>query len=139
LLRALHFFEENRRVDAMTSKLEAMNAASSPGEKQKAMGAFLDLVNQSGDSSWELLQNIYSPQDPGNQGVSLGLALTKDFLSGAGACRVHGGGFAGTVQAYIPLDALDAYRTRMEAFFGPGSVTILRIRPVGAAELEFPA
>jgi galactokinase len=123
----------------MGVRLEEINAASSPGEAQKAMGAFLDLVNQSGDSSWELLQNIYSPKDPGNQGVSLGLALTKDFLSGVGACRVHGGGFAGTVQAYIPLDALDAYRARMETFFGPGSVTVLRIRPIGAAELEFPA
>jgi galactokinase len=68
--------------------------------------------------------------------VSLALALTKDFLAGAGACRVHGGGFAGTIQAYIPLDALNAYRARMEALFGPGSVTVLRIRPVGAAELE---
>lgn len=139
LLRALHFFEENRRVDAMLARLEEMNAASSPGEKQKVMGAFLDVVNQSGDSSWELLQNIYSPKNPENQGVSLALALTKDFLSGAGACRVHGGGFAGTIQAYIPFDAFNAYRSRMEAFFGSGSVTVLRIRPVGAAELEFPA
>jgi galactokinase len=139
LLRALHFFGENRRVDFMSIKLEEINAAASPGEAQKAMGAFLDLVNQSGDSSWELLQNIYSPQAPEKQGVSLALALTKDFLVGAGACRVHGGGFAGTIQAYIPLDALGPYRTRMEAFFGPGAVTILRIRPIGAAELEFPS
>jgi galactokinase len=139
LLRALHFFEENRRVDAMLARLEEMNAVSSPGEKQKVMEAFLDVVNQSGDSSWELLQNIYSPKNPENQGVSLALALTKDFLSGAGACRVHGGGFAGTIQAYIPFDALNAYRSRMEAFFGSGSVTVLRIRPIGAAELEFPA
>jgi galactokinase len=139
LLRALHFFEENRRVDAMLAQMEAMDAASSPEEKRKAMGVFLDLVNQSGDSSWEFLQNIYSPKNPENQGVSLGLALTRDFLSGPGACRVHGGGFAGTIQAYIPLDALSAYRSRMEACFGSGSVTVLRIRPVGAAELEFPA
>jgi galactokinase len=139
LLRAFHFFDENRRVDAMLARLEEMNAASSPQEKQKVMRAFLDLVNQSGDSSWELLQNIYSPANPENQGVSLALALTKDFLSGPGACRVHGGGFAGTIQAYIPLDAFNNYRSRMEAFFGSGSVTVLRIRPVGAAELEFPA
>jgi galactokinase len=139
LLRALHFFGENRRVDAMLSALEAMNAAPSPRETRRAMDAFLELVNRSGDSSWELLQNIYSPRAPENQGVSLALALTKDFLSGAGACRVHGGGFAGAVQAYIPLDALDAYRARMETFFGPGSVTPLRIRPAGAAELLFPS
>jgi galactokinase len=139
LLRALHFFEENRRVDSMLLRLEEMNAAASPEGKQAAMGAFLGLVNQSGDSSWELLQNIYSPRNPEKQGLSLALALTKDFLSGAGACRVHGGGFAGTIQAYIPSGALDAYRSRMEACFGPGAVTAIRIRPVGAAELEFPA
>jgi galactokinase len=143
LLRAFHFFDENRRVDAMLSELEKMNAAPSPGEvpspgeKQKALGAFLKIVNQSGDSSWELLQNIYSPKNSCEQGISLALALTKGFLAGAGACRVHGGGFAGTIQAYVPLDALDAYRARMEAFFGAGSVTVLRIRPVGAAELSF--
>ncbi|MDR2133476.1 MAG: galactokinase, partial [Treponema sp.] len=139
LLRALHFFEENRRVDSMLSRLEEMNAAASSEGKQKAMGAFLGLVNQSGDSSWELLQNIYSPRNPEKQGVSLALALTRDFLAGAGACRIHGGGFAGTIQAYIPLGALNAYRSRMETFFGSGAVTALRIRPIGAAELEFPA
>jgi galactokinase len=137
LLRAMHFFDENRRVDAMLSALEKMNAAHLTDGKQQAMGSFLEIVNQSGDSSWELLQNIYSPKNPSQQGVSLALALTKEFLAGAGACRVHGGGFAGTIQAYVPLDALNAYRARMEAFFGAGSVTVLRIRPVGAAELSF--
>jgi galactokinase len=151
-LRAVHFFNENRRVDAMLALLETMR--SNPGKPDRRnILDFLSLVNQSGDSSWELLQNVYSPQKPGEQGVSLALALTRDFLESAatgsytdaampeppvtGAARVHGGGFAGTIQAYIPLDCFDAYRARMEGVFGAGAVTILRIRPIGAAELDF--
>ena len=69
------------------------------------------------------------------------LALTRNFIEartgGAGACRVHGGGFAGTIQAYLPLDCMAAYRQRMEGVFGTGAVASLRVRPVGAAELRF--
>ncbi|MFP3042001.1 galactokinase [Treponema primitia] len=130
LLRAIHFFDENRRVDAMLAALE-----------KRAIADFLDLVNQSGDSSWELLQNIYSPKHPEKQGVSTALALTRNFIdteaAGLGACRVHGGGFAGTIQVYIPLDRMDAYKLKMEAVFGANSVTVLRIRSTGAAELYF--
>jgi galactokinase len=130
LLRAIHFFNENQRVEAMLAALE-----------NKAINRFLDLVNQSGDSSAELLQNIYSPQQPAEQGVSTALALTRNFIAaeaaGAGACRVHGGGFAGAIQAYIPLDCMGAYRRRMEGVFGAGAVTGLRIRRVGAEELFF--
>jgi galactokinase len=135
VLRALHYFEENQRVDAMEEALKAVAAALDPREKQGELAQFLALVNKSGDSSWELLQNIYSPQNPREQGVSLALALTRKILRGAGACRVHGGGFAGTIQAYIPLDMLDRYRTRMEGFFGPGAVTVLQIRQIGAEEI----
>jgi galactokinase len=138
-LRAVHFFNENRRVDTMHALLEEISAAS--GEpKLRALFDFLSLVDQSGDSSWKLLQNVYSPQNPAEQGVSLALALTRNFLeteTRAGACRVHGGGFAGTIQAYIPLDCLDAYRAKMEPVFGAGAVTVLRIRPIGAAEIVF--
>jgi galactokinase len=142
LLRALHFFDENDRVEAMIKVLEA---AAKPGAHSRAIDDYLELVNESGDSSWELLQNVYSPHRPAEQGLSLALALTKRFLrkggtAGAkvpGACRVHGGGFAGTIQAYIPLNTLESYRAEMEAVFGAGSVTVLRIRPVGAAELEW--
>jgi galactokinase len=141
LLRSLHFFSENRRVDAMLAALEKMNAAAGAGAKKAALGEYLDLVNKSGDSSWELLQNIYSPHNPGEQGVSLALALIRNFLDrscgGAGACRIHGGGFAGTVQVYLPLQALEDFRRYIEGFFGPQSVTALRIRPVGAAEIRF--
>jgi galactokinase len=141
LLRALHFFHENNRVDAMFSALKDMGTSFLPEDKQRALGLFLIQVNRSGDSSWELLQNIYPPLNPKEQGLSLALALTRDFIvsscRGHGACRVHGGGFAGTIQAYIPTAALGEYRKRLEAFFDPGSVTVLGIRPVGAVEVEF--
>jgi galactokinase len=150
LLRAIHFFDENQRVDAMAAALADMDQAAGgavggsatggSAEKQRALGRYLELVNESGDSSWELLQNVYSPRSPNAQGVTVALALSRDFFRRQqiqGACRVHGGGFAGTIQVYLPLDALDAYRARIEAVFGSGSVTVLRIRPVGAVELKF--
>jgi galactokinase len=140
LLRSLHFFDENARVDAMTASLTEMNTAVTDIAKQQALFKYLELVNESGNSSWQLLQNVYSPHNPETQGIASALALTKDFFRRQklqGACRVHGGGFAGTIQVYIPLDAMNAYRTHIEAVFGAGSVTILRIRSVGAVELEF--
>jgi galactokinase len=141
----------------MAGALEALDRAAGAEEKQRALDRYLALVNESGDSSWELLQNVYSPHSPATQGISIALALSRDFFrqqglpggcgtggcgtAGSGspgaACRVHGGGFAGTIQAYVPLDRLGAYRSRLEAVFGSGSVTSLRIRPLGAAELEF--
>ncbi|MDR3334012.1 MAG: galactokinase [Treponema sp.] len=133
LLRALHFFAENDRVDAMQRTLETLAAAADA--KAQAMQRYLTLVNQSGDSSWELLQNSYPPHNTREQGISLALALTRDFLHGEGACRVHGGGFAGTIQAYIPQVHFAAYQERMDAVFGNAAVTALRIRSVGTAEL----
>ncbi|MDR0442418.1 MAG: galactokinase [Treponema sp.] len=138
LLRSLHFFEENARVDAMSAALSEMDGAVTIAAKQQALYRYLELVNESGDSSWELLQNVYSR--PEEQGISIALALSKGFFKKQkihGACRVHGGGFAGTIQVYIPLDAMDAYRTHIEAVFGPGSVTLLQIRSRGAVELFF--
>ncbi|MDR1419530.1 MAG: galactokinase [Treponema sp.] len=150
LLRALHFFDENDRVDAMTAAIGDMNRAAPGEDKQRAFGRYLDLVNESGNSSWELLQNVYSPKNPAEQGISTALALTRNFFrshpgetdggngslpSSRPACRVHGGGFAGAIQTYLPQDELEMYRREMEAVFGAGSVTALRIRPIGAAEL----
>jgi galactokinase len=144
LTRSLHFFDENVRVDAMTAALLEMKNTSGAA-KQEAFNLYLDLVNESGDSSWKLLQNVYSLNCPKNQAISTALALTKDFFreqkliaacAAKAACRVHGGGFAGTIQAYIPAGAMDAYRKIIEAVFGAGSVTPLRIRPKGAIELE---
>ena len=127
VLRAMHFFDENNRVDAMLAALE-----------EKAIEKFLDLVNESGDSSWQLLQNINSPKNPAEQGIGLALALTKNFLKQSiGACRVHGGGFAGTIQAYIPIDRIEDYKKLIESVFGNGTLTVLRVRPIGATELVF--
>jgi len=140
LLRAIHFFEENVRVDAMTAALIEMENAAAQAAKQQALYSYLELVNESGNSSWELLQNVYSPHRPETQGIGAALALTKNFFRRRklrGACRVHGGGFAGTIQTYIPLDAVDSYRTDIEAVFDAGSLTILRIRPTGSVELVF--
>jgi galactokinase len=141
LLRAFHFFSENRRVDAMQKTLKRMRDTPGLEAKKAAFGDFLTLVNQSGDSSWEMLQNTYSTHNPFQQGIPLALALTRIFLDkrcgGAGACRVHGGGFAGAIQVYLPADVLGEYQKQMEAHFGAGTVTVLMIRPVGAAELFF--
>ena len=137
ILRAIHYFEENQRVDAMETALKAAASAPDIREKQGKLAQYLSLVNKSGDSSWELLQNVYSPRNPREQGVSLALAVTRRILRGAGACRVHGGGFAGTIQAYVPLDMLDHYRTQIEGIFGPGAVTVLQIRQIGTEEITF--
>lgn len=127
ILRALHFFTENDRVDEMVTAL-------TNGELPR----YLDLVSASGDSSWELLQNCYTTQEPQVQGITTALAVTRQFLSRRslqGACRVHGGGFAGTIQAYIPTDALGAYTKLIEGIFGAGVATPLSVRSLGAVRL----
>ncbi len=124
VLRAFHFFNENDRVAKQKKALE-----------QADFSAFFKLVNASGDSSYKYLQNLYPTSNPAEQGLCLGLALTADFLNGEGACRVHGGGFAGTIQCYIPNEKLDAYKQMIEAVFGKNSCVPLKIRPVGGYEL----
>jgi galactokinase len=139
-LRGIHFFNENERVDAMTAILLEMEKSATAADKQRTLSRYLELVNESGDSSWEFLQNVFSPTRPKDQGIAAALALTKDFFRKQnlhGACRVHGGGFAGTIQAYIPVDAITSYRAHIETVFGAGSLTVLRIRSRGAVELEF--
>jgi galactokinase len=150
ILRAIHFFNDNDRVDCMCMALEGMQEEApmeSPpdsglleGMMGVAVESYLHLVSLSGESSWELLQNLYSPKNPREQGISLALALTRDFFSNEeliGACRVHGGGFAGTIQVYVPSYALPSYKQSMETVFGAGALTVLRIRPVGVTELGF--
>ena len=117
LLRAFHYFEENKRVDAMIRALE-----------NKDFSKYLSLVTESGTSSFRYLQNIYSPSSPCEQGIALAYAMTESFLNGDGAFRVQGGGFAGTLEAYIPVDRTAAYFSHMEKLFGPGCCTILAIR-----------
>jgi galactokinase len=136
ILRALHFFSENIRVADMKEALEKTNSLFDPYERQGALGRYLSLVNESGNSSWELLQNIYAPANPTKQGISLALAISRAFLGNLGAARVHGGGFAGTIQAYVPLSSLESYLGEIEPVFGKGAVTVLRIRQTGVTELR---
>lgn len=117
LLRALHFLEETKRAQLL---YKALRKGDFP--------AYLALVRESGRSSAELLQNVFCDHDSARQGVGLALALSGFFLKGNGASRVHGGGFAGTIQAYVPLTVLKSYTAFMEKVFGKGSVTVLSIR-----------
>lgn len=133
VLRAIHFFEENKRVCRQRDALFDVLSADGAGERQKAFARFLGLVNESGKSSFCYLQNVYATVNPSEQGVSLALALSDLALSGqAASFRVHGGGFAGTVQAILPEQLADGFRQTTEAVFGIGSCMILSVRKVGA-------
>ncbi|MBR1750211.1 MAG: galactokinase [Ruminococcus sp.] len=125
VLRALHFFDDNDRVLRQAQALESGD-----------FDTFLKLVNESGYSSYCYLQNIYSNKDPKNQGMSLGLYTAKSVLGDKGACRVHGGGFAGTIQAFVPNDLLDEFIKAQENLFGEGACHVLSIRPVGGTEVD---
>jgi galactokinase len=124
VLRALHFFAENDRVDAEIAALEAGD-----------FDEFKALVIESGASSYMYNQNVHTGRDAGNQPVSLALALSQEYLTGEGAWRVHGGGFAGTVQAFVPLNLLETYTAAMCAVFGRESCYVLRVRPQGGCIL----
>ena len=93
-------------------------------------------MKRSGLSSIENLQNIFSPAHPENQAVGLAISLGRELLEETGAIRVHGGGFAGTVQAFVPNERLEFFRTGIEAVFGAGKCHVLHIRPVGGCELR---
>jgi galactokinase len=127
VLRALHFLGDNERVVDQVTALE-----------EGRFTDFLSLVSDSGNSSYKRLQNIYSPHHVEEQGVALALALTEGYLHelGQGACRVHGGGFAGTIQVFLPNLAVEAYAALLEPVFGEGSVHVLNIRPLGATHLN---
>ena len=121
-LRALHFVEENDRVEKTAEKLEKGDVA-----------AFLSSVIESGDSSFRYLQNVYTVKNVEEQGLSLALALSEKALRGKDcAWRVHGGGFAGTVQAFVKEEEAEGYRTLMDSVFGEGACMMLRVRKEGA-------
>lgn len=125
LMRAIHFFDENERVDMMKDALRAYDIDS-----------YLRAVSASGRSSFCYLQNVYSPSNVGEQGISLALCLTERFLrTRSGAVRVHGGGFAGTVQAYIRHEELSDYQTMIESVFGEGACLVLHIRSAGGTRV----
>ena len=121
ILRAMHYFREDRRV-----RMEVMALRNGCFE------AFLELVQQSGQSSCHYLQNITPAGAGSNQPVALALALCDSLLKGRGAFRVHGGGFAGTVQAFVPFDLLEECRRGIDRGLGPGSCRVLTIRQQGA-------
>ncbi|MDE6591954.1 MAG: galactokinase [Oscillospiraceae bacterium] len=123
--RAYHFFDDNDRVGREASAL-----------KNGDINEFLWLVTESGNSSFKYLQNIFPVKSPGEQGLVLGLYTAEKILGGRGAVRVHGGGFAGTIQAFVPNNLLDNYRNALENIFGEGSCYVLSIRPVGGVEIK---
>ena len=124
ILRAAHFFAENERATAEAKALENGD-----------LSAFFALVKASGTSSWELLQNLYSCQKPEEQAIPLGIWYSQQFLGDKGAVRVHGGGFAGTIQAFVPTEEAEAYCRYMDDLFGKGSCHKLSVRPLGGAML----
>lgn len=123
-LRAIHFVKENERVGAIVHAL-----------KDKNYPRFLQLVTESGDSSYRYLQNVYAASDPKEQSMAVALEMAEDLLNGRGAYRVHGGGFGGTTQNFVPLDLLDQFRTGIESVFGAGSCHVLSIRPLGGTRV----
>lgn len=125
VLRALHFFEEEKRVELEVAALQA-------GDFQ----GFLGNVQESGDSSYKFLQNIYSNKDVQNQSVSVGLAVSDSILKGHGVSRVHGGGFAGTIQAFVADDFVETYREALDGVYGDGSCHVLKVRPFGGIKVK---
>lgn len=125
VLRAVHFFNENERVDKEVQSLES-------GDFE----AFKRLVIESGFSSYLYNQNVFTSKRPKNQPLSLALLVSEEILRGRGAWRVHGGGFAGTIQAFVPLDMLDSYANAMRALFGNDACYVLNIRPVGGVQIS---
>ena len=120
VLRALHFFNENERVDKQAEALAKGDFAE-----------FKSLIIESGFSSYMYNQNVYTCKAPSSQPVSLALAMCQDILKGKGAWRVHGGGFAGTIQAFVPAELLEEFKTKICAVFGEKSCYVLNIRPEG--------
>ena len=123
VMRAFHFFEENKRVEQEVKAL-----------LENDFAAFLEGITASGNSSWKWLQNVYTTANVQEQGISIALALTELFIAkkGRGACRVHGGGFAGVIMAMIPNDLVDEYTEYIENAIGEGNVYRMSIRPHGA-------
>ena len=124
VLRAMHWFEETDRV------IDQVNAL----EKEDFEG-FKSLIKASGDSSFKYLQNVYTNRDVQNQAVSIALAVSENVLGNHGVCRVHGGGFAGTIQAFVKNDFVEEYRKALDAVFGEGSCHVLKVRKYGGMKV----
>ena len=125
VLRAVHFYQENARVPRQVAALKAGD-----------FDAFLSLIKQSGYSSYMYLQNVIPAGYKEHQDVAVSLALCEHYLNGRGAYRVHGGGFAGTVQAFVPFDILEGFVAGIDAVLGEGACHVLSIRPQGGVEMQ---
>ena len=125
VMRCIHFYQENARVPKQVEALEKGDFET-----------FLQLIKESGRSSWMYLQNVIPAGYKAHQDVAVALGLAEHYLQGRGACRVHGGGFAGTIQAFVPVDILDAFVAGMDAALGQGACHVLSIRPQGGVEME---
>ena len=128
VMRAIHFYQENARVPQQVAALREGN-----------FDKFLSLVKQSGYSSYMYLQNVIPAGYKAHQDVAVALALCEHYLEGRGAYRVHGGGFAGTVQAFVPYDILDSFVAGIDGALGAGACHVLSIRPHGGVEMEVEA
>ncbi|MGN0683175.1 MAG: galactokinase [Oscillospiraceae bacterium] len=124
IIRAAHFFGENRRAGDAAAAL-----------KNGDIKRFLELVNESGNSSAVLLQNLFSCSNPTKQALTLGIMQSRKILGNNGIVRVHGGGFAGTIQAFVPVEIAQDYIAQMNRVFGEGSCVKIKIRPVGGVEI----
>ncbi len=125
VLRAIHVYEDNKRVLKEVKALEENNFTE-----------FLKITEESGNSSWQLLQNVIPEGRTYSQEVAFAITLAKHFLDGKGAVRVHGGGFAGTIQAFVPNNMLDNFKSHIEAVLGEGSCHVLSIRQEGGILTE---
>ena len=125
VMRCIHFYQENARVPLQVAALREGN-----------FDRFLTLIKQSGYSSYMYLQNVIPAGCKSHQDVAVALALCEHFLNGRGAYRVHGGGFAGTIQAFVPFDILDTFVAGMDGVLGSGACHVLSIRPQGGVEME---
>ncbi len=125
VLRGVHEYQENKRVSAQVAALESGD-----------FDTFLRLIKESGFSSWMYLQNVVPAGYKAHQDMAVALALCEKYLRGKGAYRVHGGGFAGTVQAFVPFDLLESFRAGIDAVLGDGACHVLSIRPQGGVEMQ---
>ena len=123
VMRAIHFYNENARVPEQVAALQAGD-----------FDTFLQMEKESGYSSWMYLQNVIPAGYKAHQDMAIALALCEQYLQGKGAYRVHGGGFAGTVQAFVPFELLESFRSGIDAVLGEGACHVLSIRPQGGVE-----
>ena len=125
VLRALHYYGENEKVVLQAAALE-----------KNDFEQFKNLIIASGNSSYMYNQNVYTCKKPTEQPLSLALAISQQILAGKGAWRVHGGGFAGTIQAFVPNDLVEEYTAQMKAVFGDDATYVLSVRPDGGVKFD---